>query len=566
MYRPAVVGGPRSLRRRVVAGGRLAAVVAVVRHRELRRLQVAWGAWFLVDAMVTVALAVWAFRDGGTARVGVVGVARLLPGAVALPFGAWAADRFPRRRVVAGVFAATGATLAALAAVVAVDAPAGVVVGLAAMASISMTPYRPAHLALVPVLARTPDELVASNVASSSVEGVTTLAGPVVAAVLLAVTEPWVVVAASAAAALAGLVAVARLDIAERTATLQGVVADGPVRALAGGLADLRDDRELAAIVGAFVAQLAVRGVLGVLAVTVAYELLGWGDSGVGWLAAATGIGGLLGSAAAVALTGRRRLGFPMALALAAWSAPIAVIGLVPRPAVALAAMAVVGVANGCLDVAGFTLIQRLGPDRTMGRVFGVLYTSGIAAGSLGALVAPALVDAAGLRTVLVATGAVLPVLALALAPVLRRIDARAEPVPALVRLFGRVRLLSALPPPVLERLASRAVERDVAPGEPLVVEGRHGDRFFVVVDGELDVTQSGRHRRTLHAGDHFGEIALVQGSRRTATVTARGPARVASVPGPSFLDALSVSEPAFGAAQRHTAALADDDARPSGS
>ena len=63
----------------------------------LRRLQLGWTAFFLVDTLSTVALSVWAFDHGGASAVGVVGLARLLPGAIALPFGAWAADRFPRR-------------------------------------------------------------------------------------------------------------------------------------------------------------------------------------------------------------------------------------------------------------------------------------------------------------------------------------------------------------------------------------------------------------------------------------------------------------------------------------
>ena len=72
-----------------------------------------------------------------------------------------------------------------------------------------------------------------------------------------------------------------------------------------------------------------------------------------------------------------------------------------------------IGIGNAILDVAGFTLIQRLGVDRTLGRVFGVLYTFGIAMGGLGSLAAPALISWLGLRTVLVGVGLVLPVLAL---------------------------------------------------------------------------------------------------------------------------------------------------------
>jgi hypothetical protein len=77
---------------------------------------------------------------------------------------------------------------------------------------------------------------------------------------------------------------------------------------------------------------------------------------------------------------------------------------LVPTPVLALGALAVIGAGNSLLDVSGFTLLQRLGDDRALGRVFGVLFTAGIAFGGVGAIVAPAAVDALGLRLSLVST------------------------------------------------------------------------------------------------------------------------------------------------------------------
>ncbi len=87
----------RTARRPALA--RLAAVAGVMRARDLRRLQLGWAAFFLVDAVTIVALSVWAFAEDGARGVGVVGLVRLLPGGLALPFGAWAADRFPRHGI-----------------------------------------------------------------------------------------------------------------------------------------------------------------------------------------------------------------------------------------------------------------------------------------------------------------------------------------------------------------------------------------------------------------------------------------------------------------------------------
>src|SRR5215207_11172533 len=94
---------------------RLQAVAGVLANHDLRRLTLAWGCFFLIDVTSLIGLSVWAFEDGGADAVRVIGLARLLPGAVALPFGAWAADRFPRRRVVVAVFVAITATQAMIA-------------------------------------------------------------------------------------------------------------------------------------------------------------------------------------------------------------------------------------------------------------------------------------------------------------------------------------------------------------------------------------------------------------------------------------------------------------------
>src|SRR6187200_1790544 len=84
-------------RRMSAVGRRLHELVEVMKARDLRGLQLGWTAFFLVDGLSMVALSVWAFERGGGSAVGVLGLARLLPGAIALPFGAWAADRFSRR-------------------------------------------------------------------------------------------------------------------------------------------------------------------------------------------------------------------------------------------------------------------------------------------------------------------------------------------------------------------------------------------------------------------------------------------------------------------------------------
>jgi CRP-like cAMP-binding protein len=64
--------------------------------------------------------------------------------------------------------------------------------------------------------------------------------------------------------------------------------------------------------------------------------------------------------------------------------------------------------------------------------------------------------------------------------------------------------------------------ERRFPAGETVIKEGSGGAAFYVIESGEADVTIGGEHRRVLRAGDHFGEIALIDEGVRMATITAR--------------------------------------------
>jgi MFS family permease len=543
----------------VIAGRhRLDAVVDVMRHRDLRRLELGWAAFFLVDAMSMVALSVWAFDHDGATAVGYLGLARLLPGAIALPFGAWAADRFSRRRVVTVVFVAISVTQAAIAIALATHVHAVAVYVLVAVGSVAATPYRSAQLALAPLVARTPGELVAMNVTAGTLEGAATFVGPALAALLLMTADPSFVVLAAAIAAAIGCIAVAGIRVAIDPSKAVRRRRDRPLEALLGGLIELRNNVDAAVVVVCFIAQLMVRGFLTVLLVSVSFDLLGLGNSGVGWLAAAIGIGGIAGGFYAVGLTRRRRLGRPLAFALVLWGLPIALIGLVPSTPVVLAALFTVGVGNAVLDVSGFTLIQRLGADRSLGRVFGVLFTFGIAMGGIGALTAPLLVSALGLRPVLILVGAVLPVLALTLLPRFRTIDLHSESPPELLTLCFNISLFAPLPATTVEKIAARCSVAELPAGSVIVREGDHGDHFYAIVRGQVEVRRGAVAQRTLGPGDHFGEIALLRDVNRTATVIALTDVRLAILGTADFLDALASSDDAYGIAWRMTTAMVD--------
>src|SRR5689334_20536074 len=146
-------------------------VAAVFREPGLRRIEIAWGGYYLAEWTQFVALSIYAFQHGGTAAVGVFGFVRMGAAAVALPFGGVLTDRYPRHRVLASSYAVRAAALGATAVAVSGGAPRALVFALAALAAVGAAPVRPATMSLVPLLARTPEELVAANVSSSSLEG-----------------------------------------------------------------------------------------------------------------------------------------------------------------------------------------------------------------------------------------------------------------------------------------------------------------------------------------------------------------------------------------------------------
>lgn len=95
---------------------------------------------------------------------------------------------------------------------------------------------------------------------------------------------------------------------------------------------------------------------------------------------------------------------------------------------------------------------------------------------------------------------------------------------------LSRIGLLAELPGELLSKLAHRMRREEATPGQPLISEGDDGDRFYVVLNGLLSVSQSDRGPRgVLKPGDYFGEVALTMNMPRTASVSAMTKATLAS-------------------------------------
>jgi MFS family permease len=410
------------------------------------------------------------------------------------------------------------AGLAAMAACVLVHAPVAVVYLLASAVAVTTTAFQPAEAALLPSLARTPEELTAANVSSSTLESLGFCVGPALGGILLAVSSTWVVFVVTASTFLwSALMLTPLLRVTEPPLTRERPrLLD---EATAGFRAIGRDPR-LRLVVGLFSAQTLVNGAFGVLIAVSALQLLDLGPGGVGYLNAAVGVGGILGGLVSLALVGHRRLATTFGIAVAGTGAPLILLGGVPTTVAALVAFGLIGFANIICDVSGFTMLQRGTPSDVLARVFGVLHSLFYVTVALGAVLAPVLIHSAGARWTLVAVGVLLPILAVLTHASLARLDA--APVDReRLDLLLKIPIFSPLSPPVLEQLAARLIPVHASAGEEIIRLGDHGDRFYLVKSGEVEVLLDDQPPRREGPGSYFGEIALLRDVPRTATVRA---------------------------------------------
>jgi len=522
------------------------ALADVFRNPSLRRLELAFAGSVVGDWAYAVAVAVYAYSEGGPTAVGVLAVVRYLSMALVTPFTATLADRLPRKIVMISADL-TRATLVVVAAgVIFSDGPALLVYGLAIITSLAGTPFRPAQAALLPKLARDSGELTAANVASSTIESVGFFAGPALGGLLLAVADIPVVYLFNAATFVWSAALVFRIRPVVEPAPEEDV-ADEPddtpsvgfVREAAAGFATILRSPDLRALVGLYSAQCVVAGASAVFIVAVALDMLDLGKAGVGYLDATLGIGGLVGGFVALVLAQRGRLAFDFALGVFLWAVPLLLIAAWPTLPSAVIALLLIGLANSLVDINVYTILQRVVPDDVMGRVFGALESSLIGAMALGALLMPILISTAGLRVGLLVIGASVSAVALLALPRLLSID-RTTLAPAGIDLLLGIPMLAPLPERIIERLARSLVTVELKAGETAVREGDEGDRFYIVQSGTLAVSRGGEPVAELGEGGSFGEIALLRDVPRTATVTATTDAVILALDRRHFIPAVT--------------------------
>jgi MFS family permease len=531
----------------------LTALASSFRSPDIAKALAGYLAFTITEWAAFIALIVYAYQDGGSVMVGLVSLLQLIPAAILAPIGSVLGDRHRRERVLLYAHASLAAMTALAALALLTDAPAPLVYASATSAGWVITLVRPTHSSLLPRLARTPEELSSAYAASSVLESFSVLLGPLLAGALMglapgSVSGPGVVDATLAVLLFVGTLSIASIRIRTEpahdggTSGVRVVAAD----AVHGVRAVARDRRSLLLVLTMGLA-LVELGFVDVLIVILAFDVLGTGDAGVGFLTASIGVGAVVGAAFAIGLAARWRSSrsFRWGVTLSG----ISVAGIAAHPPLAGVFLAMSGAGGALADVNGRVMLQRLIPDKQLSRAFGVLESLYMAGEGVGSFVASLLVVALGPRWTLVIAGVLLPAAALLGRRAFDALDVGVRIPSEEMALLRSTRIFAPLPTPMLERLARNLIPVSVPGGSAVITQGASGDRFYAIVQGGVEVLVDGSPLTTLGPGGSFGEIALIRDVPRTATVITTTDSRLLALDRDEFLRAIVGHEDASAAA-----------------
>jgi hypothetical protein len=541
--------------------GRLRTISDILGLPDVRRIELGWGASVIGELAGQVTLVVYAFDAGGTVLVAAYVASRTLMSMVVTLGLTGISGRVQQGLLLRRVTLLRAVLLALAALTSALHGAPVAVIALAASSSALAGTYRPLQVAILPWLVRTPAELTSSNAMAAVLENSGTLAGPLLAGgVLLFADAP---LSMALAAGFVGLAAF----------SLRGLAVPDQPRSAGKGAAQVARDAadglgELARVAppgGAAIlvfAQTLVRGALIVLIPVLAVNTLMLGRPAVGWLTAAIGAGGLVGGAAAASFAHVTRLGRIFVAGVLLWGLPLAWLALTPSAAVAYLALVVVGIGNAIEDVGMFTLLSRIASPGSGGRVLGAIEFVAQAGLGAGSVAAPLLLHAFGVRGTLALLGGGLTILAVTHIRRFVRLD-KTMPVPGQeLELLRRLAMFAPLPLAVTEILAAGLEPREFPADTVVVREGEVGELFYLIIDGSAAVSVRGQPRPPLASGDCFGEIALLRGIPRTATIVAGQPLRTLTLDRETFLVAVTGNSMSRAAANALVTQRLDADSR----
>jgi len=535
----------------------LAAYRSLLANRPLAKLLTGEFVSAIGDWLYIVAILIVIYRETNDATLlGLFGALRQLPYvALSIPAG-FVADRFDRRLILLVTDLLRGGCMLAMAWLIAVDGPVVWIIALSVLAACGSTFFYPAIGAYLPSLVRDERQLGPANSAWSSLDNLGFVIGPALGGVLVAFSGLMIAFAINAATFLFIAAILWTLPPSFGGAAAPPIdgatVADdgSPSRAGNSRASSLRAiGRPLAGIGLIHVLGYGVMGGVSVLTVIFATDILGAGESATGLLNTAIGVGGVTGAVVSGALVLRRRLVAPLVLGIVATGIGAMVLGASGFLLAAMTGIAVAAAGNLVLEVITTTIYQRVTPDAIRGRGLGVLLTVSTLAECVGAITLPFIVATWGPWPALGLVGFVVAALGVLGVVLIGPAATRPEsPFDAILARVARLPLFIGVHAGNLEHALSRLIELPVGAGTAVIRQGDPADRFYVVVRGTFVVTQltatgTSTELRRLGPDDVFGELGLLRGGARSATVTAESDGLLLALERADFLALVGPAE-----------------------
>jgi MFS family permease len=378
---------------------------AALRYPAFRCLLSALAVSQVGDWMYNLALVVLVYdRTHSALWAGVTTAARVVPVVVLGPLGGVLADRFDRRRIMIACDLARMALMGVLAAVAAAGLPIALAPVIAAAATAAAAPNLPCGAAVTPRLVDDAD-LPGANAARSAVGGASIICGPALGGVLLLLGSPALAFGLNALTF--GISALAVLAIRDRGAFATRRAAARAARRrseITEGAAALRAHPAALRLVGADIMCSFLYGTQTVLLLLVSRHV-GLGAQGYGYMFAAIGAGGLIGTALTSRASRSSRPHLVQAAALGAAGLPTVLLTVTRWPAAAIVLAGLTGIGALLVEILTETTLQRTLDEDVFGRAYGLALPASLAGIVAGSAIAPVLASLLGGSGALLAVG-----------------------------------------------------------------------------------------------------------------------------------------------------------------
>jgi MFS family permease len=520
---------------------------AALRTRDLK---------LLVSAFLTDQAASWSYsvvlvayvygRTGSTTWITVMASSRWIVGMLISAYAGILADRYDRAKLLVASAAVSAVIALGMAWLVASDAPLLALVASSIVLTIASSPTRPASGALIPEVV-TEKDLIAANGIFAFLESLIVVIGPGVGGLLLLTGKPVYGVLLNAASFVVSGLLYAGLRVRSRGGAEHGGKAWEQWRA---GVVALGQHRKALVLTMFLTLDSAAIGGAGILNAPLSVHL-GGGTTGYSVLIAANALGGVIAAGLANKLAGSSTLAKVIMGSIVLECVPFYLCVYAHVIPIGAVLQVLSGVGMVIVDVLAFTALQRDLPRDVLGRVLATVDALILGGTVLASFLATALFSAFGLTWALGIIGLGFPLIALFGLPAIMAVDrAAAEQVDRLrprVELLERLDLFTGSVRSTVEMLAESAEEQLVPAGTTIIRQGDPADALWILVEGQLGVSiEVDGVRRELPPVDapgYVGELGLLRGEPRSATVLTSVDSTLLRIGGEDFLSALDMAQ-----------------------